>query len=391
MFTRLKKSRIGKVFKKLLVSIQRAKHNLKGPKIDKHIIIFQSDDWGSIRVSSRENYDKVSRKYPGGANPFSMFDCLESLDDINGLVDVLRSFKDKEGNNPCFTLNFAMANPDFERISFSNKEYHNKPFYESYSDYYQQDLLPVINQAIKQKIFDPQLHCMEHLNVNRWFHDLLNGDEHLKFAYSLHMTSVEACYNEFNTHTYQDSFNYDDEKELPFLEHSLLEATNIFADSFSKIPRSFVASCYIWDDSIEELLCKRNIKYIQTGYYQYIAHHIGTFKMKKRAHYFWEKTNLGIRYLLRNCSFEPMYYDNKDECIKKCMLDIRSAFKRNKPAIIDSHRVNYIGGIFENNRINNLNALAKLISQILCDYPDAIFMSTEAFIDYMEESDFEHR
>ena len=58
------------------------------------------------------------------------------------------------------------------------------------------------------------------------------------------------------------------------------------------------------------------------------------------------------------------------------MSEISSAFLWKHPAVICSHRVNFIGGLNEKNRDQNLLFLKKLLSEIVKLWPDVEFMSS---------------
>ena len=79
---------------------------------------------------------------------------------------------------------------------------------------------------------------------------------------------------------------------------------------------------------------------------------------------------------MRNAFFEPSSDLNKD-WIRSCLKDIDMAFKWKKPAIISSHRVNYIGGINQSNRTRGLRLLNELLKIIIVKYPDVEFMSSD--------------
>ena len=88
-----------------------------------------------------------------------------------------------------------------------------------------------------------------------------------------------------------------------------------------------------------------------------------------------EKNELGQYYLIRNCNFEPSYNYHKDWAAI-AMNGVRIAFEQKKPAIICSHRLNYIGRIDEENRKRNLVSLEKLLTEITKKWPDVEFMTT---------------
>jgi hypothetical protein len=62
------------------------------------------------------------------------------------------------------------------------------------------------------------------------------------------------------------------------------------------------------------------------------------------------------------------------------MKEIEVSFKYKKPAIISSHRVNFIGSIQPDNRDKNLKLLSDLLKQIVIKYPDVEFMSSDELL-----------
>lgn len=90
----------------------------RGIKTDRHIVVFESDDWGSIRMPSSQARDRllgkgVKLKAP---NTYDRVDTLASDDDLSALMEVLDSVRDKNGNPALMTLNCVVANPDFQKI-----------------------------------------------------------------------------------------------------------------------------------------------------------------------------------------------------------------------------------------------------------------------------------
>ena len=58
------------------------------------------------------------------------------------------------------------------------------------------------------------------------------------------------------------------------------------------------------------------------------------------------------------------------------MKEIEIAFRWNKPAVISSHRVNYIGYLHPENRERSLKQLSELLSRMLKKWPDIEFMTS---------------
>jgi len=63
--------------------------------------------------------------------------------------------------------------------------------------------------------------------------------------------------------------------------------------------------------------------------------------------------------------------------VNSCLAQISSAFHWNKPAVICSHRINYIGFIDEKNRDRGLRDLNLLLKKIIQKWPEVKFISTD--------------
>ena len=76
---------------------------------------------------------------------------------------------------------------------------------------------------------------------------------------------------------------------------------------------------------------------------------------------------------------------NRDH-VDVALNQIERAFKFNKPAIINSHRVNYVGSIHPENRTNGLKLLSNLLIRMINKWPDLIFMSSDELGKIIEKS-----
>ena len=77
--------------------------------------------------------------------------------------------------------------------------------------------------------------------------------------------------------------------------------------------------------------------------------------------------------------FEPSASIDFD-WIDSCLKDIDISFKLHKPAIISSHRVNFVSGRSVENRDRSLIQLERLIKEILTRWPDVEFSSASRFL-----------
>ncbi|QSX09592.1 hypothetical protein J0B03_05915 [Alkalibacter rhizosphaerae] len=364
------------ILKKIKRDRIREATNRRGWESMKKILVMESDDWGSIRTPSKEVLQKLTDLGdPAGTDPFTRWDALESEKDIQCLMDLMTEFSDRRGHPAVMTMNVAVANPDFEKIEANGfKDYYYESFPETYRRYPEHEgSFLRWKEGVKKGVFYPQLHCREHINVHRWMNDLSNGKEDVRLAFDHRMISVGASVTPTNRYAYMDSFNYDSKEELASLKMIVEEGAKLFQEIFGYPSRSLIPSCYIWDEELERIFYDTGIEYIQGGRIQLKpGRRVGTGGLHRQVHHMGEKNDLGQYYLIRNCKFEPSWREDID-WVESCLSDMESAFHWKRPAIIGTHRLNYIGFIDERNRKRNLEFLHQLISRAMKKWPDLEF------------------
>lgn len=345
-------------------------------------MVMESDDWGSIRNPVLEDHMEASEELRRKSlDPFYRYDGLEGDEDIRMLMECLGAFKDQKGRPPVLTMNFAVANPDFEGIRQSNfASYALEPFEKTYQRAARhKQTLALLKMGMELGLFFPQFHCREHVNVHRWMKDLKNEGKDgnkLRIAFSMGMIATEDCTSPSNRYGYMDSFNYDTPSQRQDLAPIVAEGMQLFRDIFGYSSQSFIASCYIWDDFVEGLLLQEGVHYIQGGKAQWIPGAAeGTLQLNRRSHYIGEKNKEGQIYLVRNAIFEPTWNEEVD-WVERCLKDMEFAFSRQKPATISTHRLNYIGTFSRENREKNVERLGTLLRSALKRWPELEFIST---------------
>jgi hypothetical protein len=99
-------------------------------------------------------------------------------------------------------------------------------------------------------------------------------------------------------------------------------------------------------------------------------------KPKIKYHYTGQKNKLNQVYTVRNVLFEPFENENLD-WVNQAMNDINNSFLWGKPAIISTHRINYVSQMSIKHRDKNLKMLNQLLKQILIRWPEVEFMSSD--------------
>ena len=112
----------------------------------------------------------------------------------------------------------------------------------------------------------------------------------------------------------------------------------------------------------------------------------GEYNLKRRIHFTGECNSNDQIYTVRNCGYEPAYYQNPDECSRECIREIEKSFQQKKPAIITSHRFNFIHEIQRENAERNLVGLRNILLTVKERYPDVEFVTTPELVKIMERN-----
>ena len=226
------------------------------------------------------------------------------------------------------------------------------------------------------KLFSPQLHGREHLNIKRWMSALQSNDPNVRFSFDL-----QSTYSGVGDYSFMGAFDWDDESDVNQHIHILTDSFRLFKETFGFESNSFIAPCYTWDSRLDEVLGKANIAIVQNASCQ--LQPIGKNGDYKRIrHVFGERSKHNFIYNNRNVFFEPVtnpYLDWTD----KVAARIATAFLLGKPAVISTHRVNYVGFIDPKNKDNGLRHLTAILKTIQRKWPDAKFISTGELTKYL--------
>lgn len=362
---------------------QKITHNLlniPGWSTKRHIVVFESDDWGAIRMPSKEVYDKLlSKGYRVDLNKYEKNDSLATEKDLTELFNILSKYTDINGNHPMITANCAVANPDFEKIKESDfQNYYYEPFTETLKRYQGcENSFELWQQGMKEGLFKPQFHAREHLNVSNWIHSLQN-DEDTKHVFDYGIMGLfpkgkENVGNKFQVALGDTEFPIQSQNEI------IKEGLDLFEKIFNYKSKTFIAPCYTWNPGIEKTLYDNGVIGIQGLVYQKVP--CGN----SIRHWMGSKNAYGQIYTIRNAFFEPTLSSNIDN-VEDCLYRIECAFRWNKPAIISSHRINYIGAINEYNRDNNLKQLDGLLTKIQKKWGDVEFISSDKLVDIISNT-----
>ena len=354
--------------------------NALGWRSKERIVIFESDDWGMIRTSSKESYNSLKIKgYPVDKCVYNRNDALETDEDVSKLMEVLAKHKGSDDKPAKFTMNNVVANPDFQRIEAADfTQYYFQVFTETLAkDESSTEVFKLYQQGIKAGVFQPQFHGREHVNINRWLGALQNNDKRFMDAFKENMFTVAGQGRTSGRRDYLDAFGRAYDIEIENEESIIASGLALFEKIWGFKSQSFIAPCYVWSPEIEKYLVKGGVKYIQGTHVQRIPSPEIELKIQKKYHWQGRKNKSGLTSIVRNVMFEPVEQGSDPAAVDKALAQIESAFFWRKPAVISSHRVNYMGRLRPENRDKNLKLLDDLLYKIVKKYPEVRFMSSD--------------
>ena len=349
-------------------------------RTSRHIVVFESDDWGSIRMSNKKDWNELLRLgYAVDKRPYERFDTLESAEDLEALFEVLSKHKDCKGNHPVITANMLMANPDFEKIEKSNyQEYYFEPIANTYNRYFgNAKVLDLIRQGYEEGLCMPQSHGREHFNVAQWLKGLQASNKDLLTAFKYGMCGIAPKAHPEQGNVIMTALNAANDEEQKQINEIVKEGLQMFEHFWGFESKTFVAPRYAWNERIEKELATCGVELIQTSRAKKEAYH-----SPKKYYYSGQHNKYNQKYSIRNCTFEPAT-NHRETSIDVLMNQVDNAFSNHKIAVFSTHRINYVSGIDEQNRTKTLSLLDGFLKILVEKYPNVEFLSSDKILNVL--------
>lgn len=348
-----------------------------GAKVNKHIVVFESDDWGSNCISSKADFDELVRcgVLSNDCDVYYKNDTIARESDLACLFEVLSKYKGGDGKSAVFSAFVNPANPDFLKIRENGfSDYYYESFVETLEKTGEKEnILQRWQEGIKNHLIFPEYHGREHLTVPLWMDALRQKDEKVMAGFNHRFYSVNSDRIPKVANCFRPTLYFEDNTQKEWLKVALLDGLNLIKDIFGITPLAFAPSNGVSHPEFDKILFENGIKAI---------HNSKRFEPDGkgggvRADY-GPKNSLGQINYDRNCVFEPVQvsYDPVDFCLAQ----IQGAFNWRKAAIISTHRVNYMGYMNPSNREKGLWQLNRLLKSITEKWPDVIFMTSNEYV-----------
>lgn len=359
--------------------------NLPGKKTNRKIVCIYIDDYGSIRVKDKQAYETLKAAgLPMDSTRYAKFDTLASSEDLQMMFDVLTSVKDSQGHHACLTPFANIANPDFDKIRESGfTKYYREPFTETLKRYgaSHEKSYELWKQGIAEHIFHPEYHGTEHINVKRFMEALQVGHKTTHLAFENESVAVPLLPGDTPLKHETTVFYIEKAEENKALAEDIRVGMNLFESLLGYRPRQFTPGAGIYSPALHPVLKEVGIDYINVN--RYTAYPLGDGRFVKHFLYNGKPNDAGQQYVVRNCVFEP-YLDNctrNGMAVSDCLKNIEAAFRMHAPAIVSTHRVNFVGSLEATHRDDALQQLKELLTEIVKRWPDVEFMDGDQMCD----------
>lgn len=364
--------------------------NFPGWRTTRKLIVFESDDWGSIRMPSKEVYASLLKNgIAVNKSKYDELDGLENREDLEALFELISQYKDHKGNYPKFTFNTVMGNPDFEKMKAASYEsYFFETLFDSYKYYHKDDLAPLWFEGISKGLIMPQFHAKEHFNVGLLMHDLALDNKETRIALEHGFFGLKTQTSSVHQKSYLAAYYATNPEELKQRVAVLKEGLSLFESVFGFKSETFIACNYVWPKELEFYLNQYGVKGIQGNYTQKRPVLEKEGKLKLIRNYTGKRNEYDQVYTVRNVKFEPFENQHYD-WVASAMKEIEIAFRYQKPAIIGTHRVNYVGGMSPPNATDSRNKLTILLQSLLTRWPDVEFMSSNELVGLLQNENNE--
>lgn len=345
--------------------------NIPGYRTRQKKVAFSVDDFGNIFLHSKAARESLRKAgLPVDQSRFSQLDILETKEDLTGLYDILSAVKDVHGHNTCITAFTTCANIDFDTIENTNfTGYHYQSLPDTFSSMPgYEGTWEVWQEGIKNKLFFPEFHGREHLNVKFLERGMEMKNPHVMTNLKNRSWAALGYYGRIGF-TEAFSFNYFSETERH--KEIIADGLDLFEKVFGRKASHFNAPGAREHRSLHDIIKAKGVQLIDADFFR--DEFQGDGKFKKLYNPFGSKNKAGLKTVFRNCVFEPSLNERTD-WVDSCLKQIEIAFRWGKPANISSHRVNFVGGIEPSNRDSGLKELKRLLTEIVKKWPEVQFV-----------------
>ncbi len=309
-------------------------------------VAFESDDWGLCGfvpdAASLAAFDRTAFE----SGPFPAIYWTSTLEDgaaVDRLRRLFRACRGRDGMSAVFQPNYIVSSLSYERAPADScvrpgpepgwgwRERHLPATPPAYA---RPGLFEAVAAAIADGVWEPEFHGNYHFDPAARM-DAVADPAALEAARGgvLAFPASSWC------------FELDSRRGIDVVRGELDRGLRIFEGLFGRVPASVVAPDYVWDRRHEIMWREAGFHVVQAKREQRRPSAGGGIvpRVAKVLERRWRKlTEAHLIYLERNCRFEPAQESPDAGTTERCLGEIRRAWDGGRPAIVETHRVNFV-------------------------------------------------
>ncbi len=302
-------------------------------------VVLESDDWGLCAWSADEQALRVLADTPAFRSPAGRRyagSTLESADDVRALAATLAEFRGGDGFPPVWQANTVVANPDYSALRAPLFECESVPLCDhpqTPSRWQRPGMWDQVAVARDAGLWWPELHGLHHIPETAWLTALRRG---LADARRAHEQQSAVCAS-------VEASGEHDPSEPPLDRTRRLElAVAKFETLFGRRPASFCPPDYRWDEHTEADATRLGIRTLQGQG----EHHGARFPRFRRLflRQRWPGDWSVRLQMPPRIAFEPCSTETNAARVGAAAAHrgAREAWQRGQPAVISTHRANFV-------------------------------------------------
>jgi hypothetical protein len=335
-------------------------------------VVMESDDWGLCGFApSREALADLDREdlSAGHFPPVYWGSTLEDSTAVARICALLLRYRGRDGLPAIFQPNYILSSLALEREGDDDR-WVRRSLPDLPETYRRPGLWNAVREGMARGLWYPEIHGALHYDPGLRMDAALSNETSERAARRGVLIFPGSGF----------SWELGSWRRRPQLEREFDGVVATFVSLFGREPTSVIAPDYTWDARSEEIWSSRGVRVIQAKREQRYPRRRGgglSNRFAKVVMRSWERLKRSqLVYLDRNCRLEVVQSAEPRAAANACVAAVRKAWDRGEPAIIETHRINFVHLDPDVQEIG-LNGLDHVLDAICTDDEAPLFLTDD--------------